>query len=33
MINNNTSSIGDLGQQINDIKGRLDVLEAPENIE
>ena len=33
MINNNTSSISDLGQQINDIKGRLDVLEAPENIE
>ena len=33
MINNNTSSIGDLGQQINDIKGRLDALEAPENIE
>jgi len=29
MINNNTSSIGDLGQQINDIKVRLDVLEAP----
>ena len=33
MINNNTSSIVDLGGQINDIKDRLDLLESPENNE